>query len=536
MVTRDKVFQRGDQEGIWRKYCGFLDLSLREFMEIQEHLLMQQIELVADSPLGRMLMNDQKPASVEEFRHLVSLKTYDDYAPYFDARNEDILPVKPCQWAHTSGRGGFFKWAPYTQGFYERMSSCMIAGLILALATRKGEVNLRGNERIIYNLPPRPYLSGIAIMAMAQQFDFRFIPPLELSEKMEFQEKIEAGFKEALRTGVDIFGSLSSILVKVGESFTERSHTMKFSLSLLHPAILLRLAKAALRSKLEKRGMLPRDLWALKAIMASGIDTNIYKDRIIQYWGKSPYEYYACTEGGFIALQAWNKKAMTFIPYSDFLEFIPEEEWLKSRENKEYLPSTILLDEVKKEKRYEIVITNFQGNPFLRYRLGDLIKIVSLGDKDTGINLPQMVFEGRADELIDIAGFTRLNEKTVWQAITNTGIKYADWTIRKEYADNNPLLHLYVELKEERDAHEVERLTHNELKTLDSDYRDLESMLGHQPLKVTLLSEGTFKRYYEEKQAAGLDLAHLKPPHMNAFDDVIEDIVRLSSQHYGKDS
>ena len=533
MITKDELFKTGNQERIWQKYCGFLDLSLAEFMGLQEQLLMEQIDLVYDSPLVKKFML-RKPKDVTEFRRLVPLTTYDDYAPYFDEKNEDILPERPCQWAHTSGRGGSFKWAPYTQRFYDRMASCMIAGLILALATRKGEVNLTGNERIIHNLPPRPYLSGVAIRAMAEQLDFRFIPPLELSEKMEFQERINAGFKEALHTGVDIFGSLSSILVKVGESFTEQSQGMKFSLSLLYPPALLRLTKAILQSRLEKRTMLPRDLWPVKAIMASGIDTNIYKDKIIYYWGKSPYEYYACTEGGFIALQVWNKKAMTFIPYSDFLEFIPEEEWLKSKKDKNYLPSTILLDEVREGERYEIIITNFYGGPFLRYRLGDLIKIVSLRDEETGLNLPQMVFESRADDLIDIAGFTRLDEKTVWQAITNTGIKYEEWTLRKEYAENKPILHLYLELKEEQDAPEVARLVHEELKSLNSDYRDVESMLGFQSLKVTLLSKGTFKRYYQEKQAAGLDLAHLKPPHVNAFDDVIENILRLSSEQNRK--
>jgi hypothetical protein len=529
MTKKDELFETGDHERIWQKYCGFLDLSLEEFMEIQEQLLMEQIELVCDSPLAKKFMPN-KPKDVSEFRKLVPLTTYEDYAPHFEEKNEDILSEKPCQWAHTSGRGGSFKWSPYTQRFYERMASCMITGLILALATKKGEVNLTGKERILHNLPPRPYLSGIAIAATAEQLNFRFIPPLELSEAMEFQERIEAGFKEALRTGVDIFGSLSSVLVKVGESFIDKSQGMKLSSSLLYPPTALRLAKAILRSKLEKRAMLPQDLWPIKAIMASGIDTNIYKDKITYYWGKAPYEYYACTEGGFVALQTWSKKAMVFIPYSDFLEFIPEEEWIESRKSTDYHPSTILLNEVKEGERYEIVITNFHGDPFLRYRLGDLIKIVALEDQESGVKLPQMVFESRADDLIDIASFTRLDEKTIWQAINNVGIKYEEWTIRKEYSEDKPVLHLYIELKEKRDVQEVERLIHDELKILDSDYHDLERILGFNSLKVTLLSEGTFKRYYQEKQAAGFDLAHLKPPHVNAFDNAIRDILRLGSE------
>ena len=48
------------------------------------------------------------------------------------------------------------------------------------------------------------------------------------------------------------------------------------------------------------------------------------------------------------------------------------------------------------------------------------------------------------------------------------------------------------------------------------------------PLRVTLLSPGTFLRYVQERKAAGADLAHLKPPHMNAPDAVIADLLRVS--------
>ena len=274
--------------------------------------------------------------------------------------------------------------------------------------------------------------------------------------------------------------------------------------------------------------MLPKDLWPLKGLIAYGMDTDIYKDQLIYYWGKEPLQVYVATEGGTMATQAWNKKGMTFAPQSSFREFIPEEEWLKNREDKGYQPSTVLLDQVEVGKRYEVVITGFYGVPFLRYRLGDLIKIVALEDKETGIRLPQVVFDRRADDIIDIGGFTRLDEKSVWQAIANTGIKYEDWTIRKEYEGTEPVLRLYLELKEEAEAEEMERLVQEELVNIDPDYRDLKDMLGIRPLRVVLLSPGSFQRYYEEKQASGADLAHLKPAHMNAPDAIIHNLLSYS--------
>lgn len=527
-MEKDEIFAKGDSTAIWQKFCGFFDLSLQEFMEVQEDLLLEELELVADSPLGKKIMNNRKPATVAEFRRQVPLTNYEDYTPYLEQKNDDVLPEKPYCLVHTSGRSGLFKWVPYTTRAHRRVIDSVVAGFILACATRKGEVNVRGTERILYNAPPRPYFSGMIATSVPQIYDFQGIIPPEVSEKMEFQERILEGFKLSLRTGVDFLVSLSSILVRIGESFTEGLQGTKLSAFMLHPVVLSRLAKGLLRSKLEGRSLLPRDLWRAKAIMCGGTDTAIYRKQLVHYWGIEPYEYYGATEAGIIAVQSWNRKGMTLLPLSVFHEFIPEAEWLKNRQNKAYQPSTVLLDEVEEGKLYELVITNFYGMPFLRYRLGDLIKIISLRDDEIEVNLPQIVFESRADDLIDIAGFTRLDERTIWQAIANTGFRYTDWTVRKEYHEGNPILHLYIELKEEMIAEEIERVIHNGLKAINLNYRDLSKMLQIKPLQATILSKGTFQRFYKEKQAAGLDLAHLKPSHTNASDATIEDLLRLS--------
>jgi len=529
MLPEDKFFHSRDKSKIWQRHCGFLDLSLREFMEIQEHLLLDEIEMVTQSPLGKKIMKGANPKSAEEFRQLVPLTTYDDYAPYIGNCQEDALAEKPCYWAHTSGKGGNFKWVPFASRADEVICRNMIGAWILASAKQKGEVNVQPGGKMLFNLPGRPYFSGCLAFSVSQRISFPTIPPLEEAEGMEFKERIEKGFEIALRTGVDFLASMSSVLIKIGEDFSERSGNMKFSRSMLHPVVLFRLLRAWLRCKIiERRELLPKDLWPVKAIFAWGTDTSIYREQILHYWGGMPYEIYGATEASVIAMQSWTKKWMTFLADSVFLEFIPEAEWLKSRGDKEYQPTTVLLNEVEEGGIYEIVITNFYGMPFLRYRLGDLIKIVALGDDET--NLPQMVFQARADDIIDIAGFTRLDEKTVWQAIVDTGIRYEDWTMRKEYDQDKPMLRLYIELKENRKAKEVERLVHQQLKAISQDYKNLVSMLEIQPLRVKLLSEGTFQRYLEEKQRAGVDLAHLKPPHMNASDTLIGELILLSAK------
>ena len=529
MLPEDKYFQTLTQDELWQRYCGFLDLSINEFMEIQKELLMDEIERVADSLLGKKIMNNQKPKTVEEFRQMVPLTTYDDYEPYLGERQEDALAEKPYLWCHSAGRGGDFKWIPYSSGFIERAIRRTLGGFILASTRQKGRVNISPGFRFLSILPPAPYATGSVFQILAQHyFSTQIIPPLETSETMEFHERIQRGFQISLREGVDIIASIASVLVKMGEAFSEQAQGTKFSPYMLHPKIVGRLLQAWLRSKREKRPILPKDLWPARAILTGGVDTVIYRDDITHYWGGELLEFYGSTEVGLFAMQAWNKKAMTFSPDNAFLEFIPEEERLKHMDDKGYQPPTVLLNQVQEGKLYEVVITHFYGMPLLRYPLRDLIKVVALRDDEVGVNLPQIVFQRRVGETINLGSLAELDEKTIWRAIANTGIKYTDWSACKDYERNQSFLHLYLELKEEKEAVEIAAMIDEQLKSIDVDYRDIDSYLQLQPVRVTLLSPGTFQHYMEEKRKEGADLAHLKPVHINPAEAVIERLLQLS--------
>ena len=201
--------------------------------------------------------------------------------------------------------------------------------------------------------------------------------------------------------------------------------------------------------------ILPKDLWSPRGIIVSGMDTAIYRDDVIHYWGSDMYETYSMTEALMLALQGWNRRALTFLPDVVFLEFIPHEEELKHTADESYLPSTVLINELEEGKLYEVVITQFFGMPLLRYHTKDIIKVIALKDDEAGINLPQIEFQRRADEAIHLAALCQLDEKTLWRAIANTGIKYADWSACKEYDQNQSFLRIYLELQEEREVDEI---------------------------------------------------------------------------------
>ncbi len=528
MAIEDKYFQTLTEDELWKRYCGFLDLSIDEFMDIQNELLRDEIELVADSVLGKKIMNNQKPKTVEELRQMVPITTYDDYEPYLSEHQDDALAIKPYLWCHSAGRGGRYKWFPASFECLEKCSRNFLASWILAFSKAKGEVSVVQGLRNLANLPPPPYASGSYFQFCADQFSFQVIPPTDIVQNMTFQERMQKGFEIALRDGVDVLTGISSVLVKIGEGFAEKTRKKKFSVSDLHPKVMFRFLRAIIRSKREKRPILPKDLWSPRAVLCGGLDTQLYKQDVAYYWGVEPFDFYISTETMFIAMQAWNKKAMTFIPDAVFLEFIPREDLLKHKEEKDYQPSTVLLNELEEGKLYEVIITQFHGLPLLRYRMDDIIKVVSLKDEEAGINLPQFLVQGKVGSTIDLAGLCELDEKTVWQSIANTGIKYYDWSACKEYDQNQTLIHLYIELKEEKQSAEVANRVDEQLKIVDTDYKDIDNYLQLQPVRVTLLSPGTFQRYMDEKVKEGADLAHLKPTHMNAPPAVIQRLLQLS--------
>jgi len=526
------LLRQGRREELWQMCCGFIDLSLEQFMAIQKRLLLEQIELLKNCELGRRVMRGAMPTTVEEFRKRVPLTTYGDYLPELGQKREDVLPAKVARWVRTSGKTGEYevKWVPMSEDFLSEYEKVAGGIAIFTACNGRGDVSqVKEHQKTIYTVGPAEYASGLLCCLIQQSFNYDMLP--SNVEGMSFQERIKAGFEEALYQGLDAFGGLPSVLVAVGEQFRQRSGKANIRPLLSHPKALLRVTKGLVKSKLAHRPMLPKDLWSIKGIGGGGTDSTIFKKRVKELWGRYPLELYVGTEGGIYATQTWDYEGMTFVPNLDFFEFIPEREWFKWQLDHSYQPKTVLLDEVKAGGNYEIVITNLHGGIMTRFRLGDMVKITSLRNEKLNIDIPQMVFYSRADDLIIITGLGYITEKLIWEAIENIGIPYVDWTARKEIINDKPALHIYMELKDDYIAKEesVAAAVREEFRKLESIYNynpyplvgDLEAALDLKPIRVTLLPRGAFASYISQRQAEGADLGHLKPPHINPSDKVL---------------
>ena len=221
-------------------------------------------------------------------------------------------------------------------------------------------------------------------------------------------------------------------------------------------------------------------------------------------------------------MQAWDFKGMTLFPDSNFYEFIPYEEHLKNKADPSYQPKTVLFDEVK-PGIYEIVFTNLLGGALMRYRIGDLLVFTDTEDSEINIKLPQFRFYSRADDLIDLGTMVKLTEADIWLAIEKSGIQYVDWTARKEIIKNESVLHIYIEAAGGQDKNKTKatKLLQKTMSELNEEFSETRKMLGDHILVVTFLPDGAFNNYIQAQQAAGADLAHLKPPHMQPKDSIL---------------
>ena len=344
---------------------------------------------------------------------------------------------------------------------------------------------------------------------------------------MEYAQRVALGFRLAMREGMDYFMGLASVLARMGEQFGQQSASAKPSADLLtDPATLWRLIRAVLIAKINRRNILPKDIWKLKGIMTGGADTIVYGEKIKYYWGKKPLQGFGCTEGGNMAMQGWNGKGMIFSPDIAFLEFIPLGDHLKNKANPSFQPRTLLYNELDLGV-YEFVLTNFHGGALTRYRIGDLFEVIALGDEELGSPLPQMRFYSRADDVIDLGNLVRLTENDIWKAIEATGVKYQDWVARKEFNSTDATLHIYLEPQSSENiaVEACQQRLDIELSKVSSEFSSLHEILGCHPIRVSLLKPGSFDAYMKQKQQEGADLAHIKPPHMQPSEEVMQRLV-----------
>ncbi|MBQ5672420.1 MAG: GH3 auxin-responsive promoter family protein, partial [Oscillospiraceae bacterium] len=228
MRFQEKLHQYTKEE-IWEEYCGFLTLTSEDFMAIQNRLLMEQIELWSASGLGQSILKGKYPRTIEEFREMVPLTTYEDYANTLLGKQTSALPCDPVLWVQTSWEGGVhpIKTAPYTKGMLDTFKHNVMSCLILATSKKKGDFDINVTDHMLYALAPMPYVTGLLPLLFKDEIDIEFLPSVKDAVNMSFKERNVQGFKLGMKKGIEYFFGLGSVLYYVSQSITSMQSGQK---------------------------------------------------------------------------------------------------------------------------------------------------------------------------------------------------------------------------------------------------------------------------------------------------------------------
>ena len=526
----EEKLKKYTSEEIWQEYCGFLDLSVDEYMHIQNRLLLEQIEIFGKSGLGKQIFGDDIPTSVEEFRKNVPFTTYEDYADTLLMKRISMLPAEPVVWLQTTWEGGGFpaKIAPYSAGMLETCRKNAITAIIMSSSTGRARFRVKQNGRLLYSLAPMPYITGLFPEIIDSEFTFKWLPALKDTKKMSFAQKSKKGFELGIKGGIDYMFGMSSILHGMSlifDSSLNKGGSKLTSIWGTSPRQLIRLLIAKYRCKRDNRPIMPKDIFSISGFVCAGTDSTLYKDELEHAWGVRPLEIFGGTEPSLMGVETWSRNGLVFFPDVCFYEFIPENEMRRAMQHPGYVPHSYLMNELVANQCYELVITVFKGGSLVRYRVGDVYRCLRLKNRQDNLDLPQFEYIDRVPNIIDIAGFTRITKKEIETVIKLSCLPIGSWFALKEYdADNRSYLHIYLESTAKDGNHMIPHIIKEHMNVYfryyDGDYKDLKKILSVDPLKVTVLKYGTMKRY---KTKYGVDIPQINP----SLEEVIE-IMRLN--------
>jgi hypothetical protein len=514
-------------------------VNLGEFhsvAKIQTELLMSILKLQKNTDYGKK-HNFSKIQSVEEFRKVVSLSTYENYRSIIDdiaeTNNFTQLVAEPILlFQETSGTTGKTKLLPRTN----RLSESAIASVLATNAVfssnylKNKDVKKRRSLALLnvspVKLTPSGVMQGTGTSGGFSQ-SFQRFKIVQFLIQSKFSSPASVFFIPNYETAYYchlLFGLLDEELASISANFASnvleavkilekkwRQIIRDIELGKISENIhldpktrnelerqLKPNPKRAKNLKIEfEKGMeaiLPRIWNQLSCVqcITSG-SMQIYYETLKYYAGTIPFY-----SAGYGASEAWIgvnldplKEPPTYVltPHSAFFEFIEAEQI--DADN----PATVTLTSVEVGKSYEVVVTTVAG--LYRYRLGDIVKCVGYYNQS-----PVIEFLYRRGSLLDIAG-EKVSENTILAALTESisllgdDCNILDYTSRIEFSTCPAKYVIYVELSKSFEILpdfkacqiKMEQVIFN-FNELYKKFRDTNAIA---PLEFNLVKQGTFQ-------------------------------------------
>ena len=391
----------------------------------------------------------------EQFSEQVPLFDYYSMSPYFErvkqTPNLPIITADPVIWyVQSSGTTGKPKALPISQAGLSDYTAGSMLFLMSFINAKEGNNKLFDGTMLTFAAParigeingvPLGYMTGISREMIANAILKKLIKPgEEIFNMTEMSEKLWAYGKYAVTENITSLGGITTLIF----AFIRRMQN-EYGPSLLEEFKGTK-HEARIREAINDDGTLDLNvLWPnLLMIGATGVDADPYKSWLKSTLPKATlWDNYAGSEGLYgTTLLKNTDNGIQLLPHINYLEFIPESDVEKED------PTVIPLEEVKKGRRYELVLTNMMG--YTRYRIGDVMTF-----KDTD---PYSVYRiGRKGKSVNLTG-EKLSDAHVTEGVSyatkQTGAEILDYHVYGKIGDG--LANYVIEVMFNNDINPIE--------------------------------------------------------------------------------
>ncbi len=405
-------------------------------VETMDEKLMSMLQYQQDTVIGKKY-DYSTITSPEEYAERVPISDFKSMLPYlekvYERPDAGILTADPVMWyCQTSGTTGKPKNLPVTKsGMADYSKGSTLQQMAFTHYNKENAAVFDGNF-IMFGAPaefdhiagiPVGYMTGIVAQKGTSKLLSRIVRPgPEIYNITDMDEKMLAYAELTCKVDPTIMVGITTLMLAFYRRMQNEYGPWLKDVMKGHEK------EEQFLNALNDDGTLNLEkLWPnLKQMLITGIDTAPYREWINGILPNTTlWEAYAGSEG-FYACNLFPDAGLHILPHINYLEFIPESETEKEH------PKVIPLSELKKNSRYEIVLTNLNG--WYRYRVGDMLTV-------TGTEPYTVASIGRKGRVVNLSG-EKLSDAHVTNAIAyasaKTGVEVEDYTVVGEVKDGLP--------------------------------------------------------------------------------------------------
>jgi hypothetical protein len=336
---------------VWRERSKMI-----HFQKTQHNVLQKLIKISRSSQFGKD-HHFHEIKNYENVKSLIPLRNYEDFKPYIEliknGQQNVLQQGAPLYLVVSSGTTSGAKFIPISKASIRCQINAALKLLCFhAVSIKQADfmnfkmLFLQGSPALSHEYPiPSARLSGVVYHHVPLYFNRNKLPSYAINIETDWQKKVEKIAAECLLNDISVFGGIPPWCIQLFDQLL--SITNASNLKEIFPA--------------------------LSIYIYGGVDFSPYESKLKKMLGDgvSFLETYPASEGFFAISDNRNQKGMLLlVDQGIFYEFISVDQM------NEEVPETLLLHQVEKGRKYEMVISTNAG--LWRYRIGDIVEFVSV--------------------------------------------------------------------------------------------------------------------------------------------------------------